>query len=331
MKLISMARRILTARAVTSCPPSGSACDGRRSARSFGAAPGLQCGALPPVGGPPASWSKAFAILSSSIINDGSTDRSQAILERFAKSDPRIRLVNRSNQGYSRCLNQALELACGTFLARMDADDESLPDRFEAQLDFLDKHPEVVAVSGQWIRIDPSGHTLSDKMYLPSEHNAIVAELLKGFGVMPHPGVMMRTDAVRDVGGYRVDFEPAEDLDLWLRLADRGRLANLNRHILRYRLHPKATSSARRGGAAGSPARRAVVEARQRRGEAVSENFVPQLSRADDAASRSTADWARMAMESGRYGIALRYAAKAFFQRPSAGHGCLFFRYRPLF
>lgn len=256
------------------------------------------------------------------IINDGSTDRSQAILEGFAERDSRIRLINRSNQGYSRCLNQALEMARGTFLARMDADDESLPDRFEAQLDFLEKRPEVVAVSGQWIRIDPSGNTLSDKMYLPSEHDAIVAELLKGFGVMPHPGVMMRADAVRGVGGYRVDFEPAEDLDLWLRLADMGRLANLNRHILRYRLHPKATSSARREEQRES-ARRAVVEARQRRGEAVPENFVPQLSRADDAAAVH-ADWARMAMESGRYGIALRYAAKAFFQRPSAGHGRLF-------
>ncbi|MCC5838545.1 MAG: glycosyltransferase [Opitutales bacterium] len=256
------------------------------------------------------------------IINDGSTDSTAAILDRIAGSDTRVRLVHRANQGYSRCLNQALGMARAPLLARMDADDESLPDRFATQVAFLDTHPEIVAVSGQWIRIDPNGRVLSDTRDLPTGHDAIVNELLKGYGVMPHPGVMMRADAVRQVGGYRVEFEPAEDLDLWLRLADIGRLANLDKHLLRYRLHPGATSSARREEQRES-ARRAVLEARERRGEAVPADFVPALSRADDRAA-VLAEWSRLAMASGRYRTAALYAAKAWMARPTLSHGLLF-------
>lgn len=256
------------------------------------------------------------------IINDGSTDKSAKILDRMAAVDRRVRLIHRSNQGYSHCLNQALALARAPLLARMDADDESLSDRFLSQIEFLEAHPEVVAVSGQWIRMDPVGRILSEEKHLPTGHDGIVAQLLKGFGVMPHPGVMMRADAVRRVGGYRVEFEPAEDLDLWLRLSGIGRLANLDEHIIRYRLHPGATSSARREEQRES-ARRAVLEAYARRGKTAPVNFVPALSRADNQAA-VYADWAGLAMASGFYRTAALYATKACFNQPTVAHACLF-------
>jgi glycosyltransferase involved in cell wall biosynthesis len=256
------------------------------------------------------------------VINDGSTDGSAAILDRMASADKRVRLIHRSNQGYSHCLDQALALARAPLLARMDADDESLPDRFASQIAFLEAYPEVVAVSGQWIQIDPLGRILSEEKNLPIKHDAIVEQLFKGFGVMPHPGVMMRADAVRKVGGYRVEFEPAEDLDLWLRLAELGQLANLEEHVIRYRLHPEATSSARRE-EQREAARQAVIEAFTRRGETAPENFVPALSRADDRAG-VFADWSRLAMASGRYSTAGLYALKACLRRPSAKHRGLF-------
>lgn len=256
------------------------------------------------------------------IINDGSTDGSADILDRIACADSRVRLIHRSNQGLSHCLNQALSMARAPLLARMDADDESVPGRFNLQKAFLEAHPEVVAVSGQWIRVDPVGRILSEDKYLPITHDTIVGELLKGFGVMPHPGVMMRADAVRRVGGYRVELEPAEDLDLWLRLAESGQLANLGEHILRYRLHSGSTSSARREEQRES-ARRAVVEAYTRLGKKAPANFVPRLSRADDQAA-VYADWASLAMASGQYRTAALYATKACWTRPTVRHGLLF-------
>lgn len=256
------------------------------------------------------------------VINDGSTDTSGKILDRIASVDPRVRLIHRANQGYSNCLNQALTLARAPLLARMDADDESLAERFAAQVAYLSAHPEVVAVGGQWIRIDPTGRILSEAKYLPVEHDAIMLELYKGFGVVPHPGVMMRTDKVRRAGGYRVEFEPAEDLDLWLRLSDFGRLANLDRHVIRYRLHPGATSSARRE-EQREAARRAVLEAYARRGEAAPANFVPGLSRTDNQAA-VYAEWAGMAMASGHYRTSVLYAAKACWSQPAVSHALLF-------
>lgn len=256
------------------------------------------------------------------VINDGSTDGSGSILDRLASCDPRVRLVHRKNQGYSRCLNEALGMARAPLLARMDADDESLPSRFASQVKFLDTHPEIVAVSGQWIRIDPKGRILSEEKYLPIDHETIMLELMNGFGVLPHPGVMMRTDAVRRVGGYRVEFEPAEDLDLWLRLSEFGQLRNLDQHIMRYRLHPGAASSARRE-EQREAARKAVLEAYARRGEAAPANFVPRLSRTDNQAA-VYAEWAGMAMASGHYRTAMLYAAKACCSRPAVSHLLLF-------
>ncbi|TVP78941.1 MAG: glycosyltransferase [Puniceicoccaceae bacterium] len=265
---------------------------------------------------------QSFSDFECIVINDGSTDGSTEILDRIAASDNRVRLVHRSNQGYSRCLNQALGMVRAPLLARMDADDESLPHRFALQVAFLAAHPEVVAVSGQWIRIDPVGRVLSEEKYLPVEHDAIIDELFKGFGVLPHPGVMMRADAVRQVGGYRVEFEPAEDLDLWLRLSDLGRLANLDEHIIRYRLHSGATSSARREEQRES-ARRAVVEAYVRREQAAPENFVPALSRTDNQAA-VFAEWSRLAMASGHYRTAVIYATKACLAGSTVSHRGLF-------
>lgn len=180
------------------------------------------------------------------IIDDGSTDGSLGILRKYADRDGRIRLVSRPNTGYVVALNEAISLARGEYLARMDADDASLPERFQAQVDYLKKHPECVAVGTRVVVVDSDGDPLGE-WNRDETHEVIDAAHMEGSrgGVICHPSVMMRRSAVRAVGGYHAEHETAEDLDLWLRLAEIGRLANLPEALLRYRMHPKSVSHAR--------------------------------------------------------------------------------------
>ena len=95
------------------------------------------------------------------IIDDGSTDRSLAILQRYAAQDARIRLSSEPNAGYVVRLNEMLHQARGDLIARMDADDVALPERFARQVEFLRSHPEVDVVGGAHENIDSKGHLLN--------------------------------------------------------------------------------------------------------------------------------------------------------------------------
>lgn len=175
------------------------------------------------------------------IIDDGSTDGSRAILEGYAKQDSRIRLVSRPNTGYVVALNEMLSLASGELIARMDADDAALPARFARQVEYLLEHAEYVAVGCQILLVDPDGDPLRE-VELKLNHADIVRVFLEsGFGI-GHPCAMIRREALDTIGGYREDLETAEDLDLFLRLADIGQLANLPDVLLRYRLHREKVS-----------------------------------------------------------------------------------------
>lgn len=175
------------------------------------------------------------------IVDDGSTDRSRAIIERFAARDHRLRLTSRPNTGYTVALNELLTQSSGEFVARMDADDVALADRLSRQVEYLRAHPEVVCVGTAVHFIDDAGRFLRDG-HPGLENDEIQERILAGDCVLNHPSVMMRRGPVESVGGYRPEFEPAEDLDLWLRLAEVGRLANLAEPLMNYRQHPASFS-----------------------------------------------------------------------------------------
>lgn len=180
------------------------------------------------------------------VVNDGSTDRSLSILKRQARQDPRIRIVTRENRGLVASLNEAIALARGQFLGRMDGDDVCAPDRFYRQISVLKKSPQVVGVGAAVDMVDSEGKRL--KTYTPPEDHAhIVSELLAGNGgAMIHPAVTFRLDAVREIGGYRDIFAGyGEDWDLFLRLSTVGKLRNLSSILLRYRQHAKSYNHTR--------------------------------------------------------------------------------------
>jgi glycosyltransferase involved in cell wall biosynthesis len=248
------------------------------------------------------------------IVDDGSTDRSPAILQRFAGGDERIKVISRPNTGIVGALNDGLAAATGEFVARMDADDVSVPQRFEKQVAFLRDNPRCVAVGSRVIGIDPCGCELFHSHH-KLQHDQIERELLNGVGwSIVHPSAMLRRDAVERVGGYRREYQWVEDLDLFLRLAEVGTLANLPDELLRYRQHTESVNRTR----SAEQARLAdacVREAYHRRGQEPPPGwkFVPRPKPAKHVQLRT---WAWKAMKEGNLEAARKHAVSLWKAAP---------------
>lgn len=173
------------------------------------------------------------------VVEDGSTDGSVEILRSVP--DGRLRLIsNDANRGLIYSLNRAIALARGKYIARMDADDISLPERLAKQVSFLDNHPEV-AVCGTWFRTIG----IHDRIHRhPARHEDIVEDLLHVGCVIGHPTVMFRKSAVEEIQ-YESAFEHAEDYRLWARLSSRFKLANIPEVCVLYRTHAEQVSESK--------------------------------------------------------------------------------------
>ena len=175
------------------------------------------------------------------IVDDGSSDGSPQILSTLAAEDGRVRLVRRPNGGIVAALNTGLAVCRGEYVARMDADDIALPDRFQFQLDYLDAHPECVLVGGvaQSLRSDGSfGGRTTGGRHLRTDLTAFPPKI----AVSMHPLITVRREALLAVGGYRSTFPHAEDYDLFIRLSKLGGIDNPDKELLIYRRHEGAIS-----------------------------------------------------------------------------------------
>ena len=248
------------------------------------------------------------------IINDGSTDGSLAILERYAAQDERIRLISRENRGLVVTLNEGIDVARAPLIARMDADDISFPRRFEKQVAFLETHPECVALGVSVLAIDAEGAVLGEGLNAKyTSHEAIDgAHLQSVFGVICHPSVVMRREVLLSVQGYRPDYPVAEDVDLFLRLAEAGRLANLPDILLKYRQHLSSATKAHHA-ASQQSAHLALKDACRRRG--LPAPPFPKITRAKNAAAYYGA-CARQALRAGNVATARKHAWRAFIRSP---------------
>lgn len=171
------------------------------------------------------------------IINDGSTDSSSATLNALARRDSRIRLYERPNTGYCRALNEGLGYVRGEFIARMDADDIAMPDRFERQVAYLRQHPDCVALGGRVLLIDEDDDPIREMCHEQTHEEVDAAHMDGKGGTIIHPAMMARRTAIEAINGYDESFDFAEDLDFFLRLAEHGRVANLPDIVLHYRQH----------------------------------------------------------------------------------------------
>ena len=174
------------------------------------------------------------------IINDGSTDESSSILDRL--TDPRIKLIHQTNMGLAATLNRGISLSHGKYIARQDQDDFSYPTRLEKQLAYLEEHPECALLGTRaeiWVG-DKATERAHDH---PSENGVLVFELLFN-NPFVHSSVMLRRDALLEIGGYTTDpsRQPPEDYELWSRISRRFFVANLPERLVIYREIPKSMS-----------------------------------------------------------------------------------------
>lgn len=181
-------------------------------------------------------------------VDDGSTDSSADVLADLARNDRRVRVIRTRNRGVATALNTGIAAAKGEFIARMDADDVSEPTRFEKQANHLTQYEACIAVGCRMTLIDGNNIPLRKQHRI---HGAIqIFEAGKSFRnfppsppAIPHPTAMLRSAAIKAIGGYRSSFPLAQDRDLWWRLGTLGEIHCLPDRLHRYRVHDKSATT----------------------------------------------------------------------------------------
>lgn len=166
------------------------------------------------------------------IIDGGSTDNSQKIIESY--TDKRISAIQKANFGLIDTLNLGISLCKGDWIARMDADDISYPNRLEEQLKYI--KDDVAVIGSQADIIDKDGKVYATTSF-EVEHDEIVTKLLKNNSVIIHPSVIINKSKLICVGGYDLKIFAAEDYDLWLKISKVWKIINVNKPLLALRKH----------------------------------------------------------------------------------------------
>ena len=170
------------------------------------------------------------------LVDDASTDRTYALLTSMARSDGRVRLFrNEKNLGIAKTRNVGLKHARGTYYAPADHDDISAPTRIQKQLEFLVKNPEYSAIGCQIKTIDKGGRLAGERKY-PTAHEDVL-KLLPITSPICNPASLICVGKFRELGlAYDESIGGVEDYDLWFKLANRYKLANLNEYLYYYRI-----------------------------------------------------------------------------------------------
>jgi glycosyltransferase involved in cell wall biosynthesis len=178
------------------------------------------------------------------VINDGSSDRTAEIVQTFL-ADQRFKLVNLPKVGLCAALNQGMALCRASLIARMDADDVMLPERLAVQLAFLESHPDVAGCSSDFFLMNGAGAAIREVICPLTSVHAIETQLRTGGQIIySHGTVMYRREAVVELGGYRSEYYPSEDVDLFVRMYEAGKpIINLPMTLIKVRVHPRSVSS----------------------------------------------------------------------------------------
>lgn len=178
------------------------------------------------------------------IVDDGSTDRTLQIINQYAKKDNRVIAITQPNQGMAKAANYAIKQARADWIVRIDADDLMMPMRLERQIAFVKANPDIVVSSCLVYYINEAGKIISkyasdlttredfDQRF--ANHEAIG---------LHHQGVIMRKDIFLEVGGYRGEFWPSDDMELWNRMAEKGYVLVQPEYLQKYRIHGSSISN----------------------------------------------------------------------------------------
>jgi len=174
------------------------------------------------------------------IINDASTDRTAEILQSY--QDPRIKIVNNEkNMGLTKSLNKGLKLAKGEYIARMDADDISMPNRLDTQYAYMKSNPDLAICASSYEQIDKNRNTIRIiKRYLGCEQ---LYYFLTFANWLAHSTVFLRKTMILKLNGYNDQLMQAQDYDLWYRVSRIGKVIQIGEILLRLRTHQNNMSS----------------------------------------------------------------------------------------
>lgn len=166
------------------------------------------------------------------IVDDGSTDGTPEYLGSL--TDPRVSIIRQENGGTADAANRGLENVTTRFVARMDADDISLPTRLAKQLAFMKQNPDVGILGTQIVPVGSACHGRS--LALPCTHEKLFPAMMKGKHGLAHSSVMIDADRLKSIGGYW-SLRLIDDWDMMLRMGETARLANLDEVLVHYRVH----------------------------------------------------------------------------------------------
>jgi glycosyltransferase involved in cell wall biosynthesis len=249
------------------------------------------------------------------IIDDGSTDNSKNIVSEYANKDSRIKFFSRENKGIVKTRNELLQLSKAKYFAIMDGDDISSDCRLEEQFKFLTDNPEYLIVGCRDLLIDPDGDPIKLINTLV-EHDEIDQANLKTNEFLTLNAYMAITKSVKDIGAYREEITYAEDRDLFLRLAELGKVKVLPSVLYKYRQHHNSVCAKKRLEINQSVAQ-VIKDAHSRR--RLDLNAVAQ-----DTSSLENnlqpkdyfSSWAWWALDAGNVNTARKYALKLLYTSP---------------
>ncbi len=175
------------------------------------------------------------------IVDDSSTDKTWDIVKKYIKGKRIIASRNNKNLKLSKTLNAAIEKSRGKYLARMDADDWSYPNRLDKQYKFMEKYKNVGIVGGQMEIVKEDGTSMGKRRYAKDDKS--LRKNIFWFSPFSHPLIMIRKSILDRVGMYNPQFNPAEDYELYFRIGKISKFANLPETLLKYRVIAKSMTT----------------------------------------------------------------------------------------
>lgn len=176
------------------------------------------------------------------IIEDASSDHTSKIVNKYSKIDKRIRVINhKRNLQIAQSLNEGVELSRSNIVARMDADDISLPERLELQYKYLKSHPKVAVLGANILIIDDRGNIISKREYPESDKD--LKSVMFRYSPFAHPVVMFRKNVFKEFGGYDVFKVPCEDIDLWFKIGSKYTFATVPEFVMKYTIIKNSNSN----------------------------------------------------------------------------------------
>ncbi len=177
------------------------------------------------------------------VVDDGSTDGTADA----ARIDPRVHVISVAPAGLTAALRRGCDVAQGDYVARLDADDECLPERLARQIGALNQNPDIAAI-GCGVELYTDSGRFAGQRIFPADHAGLQASLDSFLTPIPHSTLMVRREVLRRVGGYRAIFEKAQDYDLLRRISEGGKLASLPESLVRLTVSSQSVTNSSQGG-----------------------------------------------------------------------------------